>query len=132
MKAISFLMLTSLLFLGFMCEGSSPVVGSDQDVQINSLAFTVTSTSLSGQIMYASGTVRNYGSTKVSSPWYVEGQFYADSTYALKLGGDNTQINVPLEPGQSTLWNLSFTLPQGSAQNYPAFKVRDLRGIYRK
>ncbi len=132
MKAISLLMLTSLLFLGFMCEGSSPVVGSDQDVQINSLAFTVTSTSLSGQIMYASGTVRNYGSTKVSSPWYVEGQFYADSTYALKLGGDNTQINVPLDPGQSTIWNLSFTLPQGSAQNYPAFKVRDLRGIYRK
>ncbi len=132
MKAISLLMLTSLLFLGFMCEGSSPVVGSDQDVQINSLAFAITSTSLSGQTMYASGTVRNYGSTKVSSPWYVEGQFYADSTYALKLGGDNTQINVPLDPGQSTIWNLSFTLPQGSAQNYPAFKVRDLRGIYRK
>lgn len=125
-------MLTSLLFFGFFCEVSSPVVGSDQDVQIINLVFTVGSTSLSGQTMYASGTVRNSGSTKVSSPWYVEGQFYTDSTYSLKLGGGNTQIIVPLDPGQSTLWNLSCTPPQGSAQNYPAFRVRDLRGVYKK
>ena len=132
MKAISLLLLTSLLFFGFFCEESSPVVGSDQDVQIINLGFTVTSTSLSGQTMYASGIVRNNGTTKVSSPWYVEGQFYSDSTYTLKLGGGNTEITVPLDPGQSTPWDLTCTPSQGLGQNYPAFRVHDLRGIYKK
>jgi hypothetical protein len=125
--------LICLPFLAFVCESSKEdtVVGSNKDVEISGLTFTIDRSYVSGLTMYANGTVRNEGSAKVTSPWFVEGQFYTDSTYSLKLGGDNVQISVPLDHGQGTIWNLSFYLNQGTTQIYPEFKIGNLRGIYK-
>jgi hypothetical protein len=131
MKVLFVLILSSLSFFAFVCEKSNPVVGSNKDVEISGLVFTIDRSYVSGTTMYANGTVRNDGSGKVTSPWFVEGQFYTDSTYTMKLGGSNIQITVPLNQGQGTVWNLSFTPSQISAQYYPRFKVSDLRGIYK-
>jgi len=131
MKLLFVLILSSLSFYAFSCGGwSNPVVGSNNDVVINGLVFTIDRSYVSGTTMYANGTVRNNGSVKVTSPWVIEGQFYTDSTYIIKIGGSNVQINVPLESGQGTLWSLSFYPSQGT-QVYPNFKVGNLRGIYK-
>ncbi len=132
MKLHFVLLIASLSFFAFMCEKSDPVVGSNKDVEISGLVFTLDRSNISGATMYANGTVRNNGSGQVNSPWLVEGQFYTDSTYTMKLGGSNVQINVPLESGQGTIWSLSFYSNQGNIPTYPKFKVGNLRGIYEK
>lgn len=132
MKLLFVLILSSLSFYAFSCGvESNPVVGSNKDVEISGLVFTVERSYISGTTMYASGTVRNNGPLKVTSPWVIEGQFYTDSTYIIKIGGSNVQINVPLESGQGTLWSLSLYPGQGNSQTYPNFKVGNLRGIYK-
>ena len=127
------LILVCFPFLAFLCETSKedPVIGSTNDVEIRGLVFSIDTSYISGLTMYAYGTVRNESSAKVTSPWYVEGQFYTDSTYSLKLGGTNVRINVPLDHEQGTIWSLSFYLDQGNTRIYPEFKIGNLRGIYK-
>jgi hypothetical protein len=131
MKSFFVLIAVSMIFLAPACLRVSPVVGSDSDIEIIGLSFTIDKTYISGSSMYANGTVRYSGETKISSPWIIEGQFYTDSTYTMKLGGSYVQINVPLEPGQGTVWSLTFYPNQGNTQTYPKFKVGNLRGIYK-
>ena len=120
----------SLIFLGSSCENNT-VVGSDEGITvINNVSFTITELETSSSSLKASGTVKNTGSSKITSPWYIEGQFYADSTLSLKLGGDNTQIGVPLETGVATIWTLEFSNPDISEGNYPNFRVSNLRAFY--
>jgi len=120
----------SLTLLGSSCENNT-VVGSDEGVtKINNVSFTITGLETSSSSLKATGTVKNTGSSKITSPWYIEGQFYADSTLSLKLGGDNTQIGVPLETGLQTIWTLEFSSPDVSEGNYPNFRVSNLRAFY--
>jgi hypothetical protein len=132
MKQVWIFILSSILLLVSSCQKTpNSVVGSDTDIEIIGLTFTVTRTYINYSTMYAEGIARYSGSTKISSPWFIEGQFYTDSTYTIKLGGSNEQISVPLEPNQGTLWKLSFYPSQGTAQSYPDFRVGDLRGVYK-
>src|SRR5512135_3128621 len=83
-----------VLFLSFNCEpATETTVGSPQDTQIPNTTVTVDTTYTSGSSLYASGKVKNSGSSSITTPWYVECQFYTDSTFTLKLGGNNTQIS---------------------------------------
>jgi hypothetical protein len=82
--------------------------------------------------LVAAGTVTNKGTVAITPPWYVECEFYTDSTLTLKMGGNNTQMSVPLSPGQGTFWNISFSSTNVSVQNYPNFRVSDLRAVYKK
>jgi len=119
-----------LIFLGSSCENNT-VVGSDEGITvINNVSFTITELETSSSSLKASGTVKNTGSLKITSPWYIEGQFYADSTLSLKLGGDNTQIGVPLETGVATIWTFEFSNPDISEGNYPNFRISNLRAFY--
>jgi hypothetical protein len=133
MKTVIVVLFFGMSFIAFLCEPAKqdPVVGSNKDVEISGLAFIIDRSYVSGTTMYVNGTVRNNASGTITPPWYVEGQFYSDSTHSLKLGGANVQINVPLSQGQSTLWNLAYT-PALSAQYYPNFKVGDLRAVYKR
>ena len=121
----------SLTFLGSSCENSDPVVGSEVGVTvINHVFFTNSGLETSSSSLIASGTVKNTGSSKITPTWYIEGQFYADSTLTLKLGGDNTRITVPLEPGVQTLWSLTFSDPNIAEGDYPNFRVSNMRAYY--
>jgi hypothetical protein len=125
------MVILSLTFLGSSCETSDPVVGSEVGVtEITHVSFTITDLETSSSSLIASGTVKNIGSTKITPIWYIEGQFYADSTFTLKLGGDNTQITVPLESGVQTLWSLTFSDPNIAEGDYPNFRVSNLRAYY--
>jgi hypothetical protein len=124
--------LFSLLLIGASCEeGNSTVVGSNQgNTDINNVSFTVTELEVSSSSLKASGTVENTGSSTITSPWYVEAQFYADSTLTLKLGGNRTQIGVPLESGVQTLWSITFSSQNIAEGDYPNFRVSNMRAYY--
>lgn len=126
----------TLLFWLFFFGGCQKIVdptfvGSSKDTEIANMSFTVDTTYISSSYLYARGKVSNNGTNKALPPWYVEAQFYADSTYVTKLGGNNTLISVPLDPGQQTFWTISFTSSQVDVRQFPKFRVKDIRAIYK-
>jgi hypothetical protein len=132
----TFCLLISLLALILFnsCEtGEDTVVGSNQDTQIQNLSFHIDTTYLDSSQgrLIAKGTVINNGNSQVTSPWYVEGQFYTDRTYKIKLGGSSNQIGVPLSKGQSTFWTIYFSSSNVDVNDYPDARIADLRGIYK-
>jgi hypothetical protein len=130
-----FLLSAVILFFLFniSCDSNDSIVGSNQDTSISNLLFTVDTTYLnsSGGVLVASGIVKNRSNNMVESPWYVEAQFYTDRSLRTKLGGNYTQIGVPLSRDQSTFWTISFSSSNVDVRNYPNFAVSDLRGIYK-
>jgi len=64
--------------------------------------------------------------------WYIDGEFYADSTKKLILGGDVTSMNIPLNTGVETIWTLELSDPNIAEGSYPDFVVANLRAYYRE
>ena len=114
------------IFLLISCNNT---IGSDDVNELTNLDFTiddereVTTTSL-----IVKGSVINTGTTKVSSPWYIEGMFYSDTNFTTILGGASQTINVPLESGVSYNWTLSFSSSDILESEYQTFGFRNLRG----
>lgn len=133
MKLAVFMAMMFTLLIIVSCDTNDSVVGSDDDTKISNLSFTIQSTSLeaSSKRLVAKGTVKNNGNSEVTSPWYVEAQFFTDSTLTVKLGGSNTQIGVPISKGQSTFWTITFSSENVDVTDYPKFAVGELRGIYK-
>lgn len=121
-----------ILLLTFCDSPTNSIVGTKEDIKIDNVSFVIDTTYLKSSIFYAKGRVTNYGNSLIESPWYVEAQFYTDATYKLKLGGNYTEIGVPLEPYQSTFWLLTFSASTTDLNQYPNFRVGDLRAIYKK
>ena len=119
-----YFLLTILLMYG--CNN---VIGSDDDTELNNLEFTQIVKAVSDSELTVTGQVKNTGTTKVSSPWYVEGMFYTDTTFTFILGGDNQRQNVPLEPEVSISWTLSYSSSEVLESDYPNFGFRNLRGF---
>ena len=128
-SSVKILIIAALTFLGSSCE-QDPVIGPDPGKDPIRVTFTVTSQQVTSTKLSVSGKVKNTGSSTITSYWYVEGQFYADNTYTLLLGGDVTTINLPLNPGVETLWNLELSDPDIAEGNYPNFAVKDLVAYY--
>lgn len=133
MKQILFLLFVLISIHFTACDESEPVVGSTGDKVISNLSFKVDTTYLDSQNnrLVAKGTVKNNGSAQVTSPWYVECQFYTNSSKTTKLGGNFTQIGVPLSNGQSAFWTITYSSSNSNVNDYPDFAVGDLRGIYK-
>lgn len=125
------LIIIALTFLGSSCE-QDPVIGPGPGKDPIRVTFTVTSQHVTSTKLSVSGKVKNTGSSTITAYWYVEGQFYADHTFSLLLGGDVTTINLPLNPGVETLWNLELSDPDIAEGNYPNFAVKDLVAYYTK
>ena len=125
------LIVTALTFLGSSCE-QDPVIGPDPGKDPIRVTFTITSQLVTSSKLSVSGKVKNTGSSTITAYWYIEGQFYADNTYSLLLGGDVTTINLPLNPGVETLWNLELSDPDIAEGNYPNFALKDLVAYYTK
>lgn len=123
--------LLTLTFLGSSCE-EDPIIGPGPDKEPIRVRFTVTSRTVTSTKLYVSGRVKNIGSSTITPYWYIEGQFYADNTFTLLLGADVTTINLPLDPGVETLWNLELSDPDIAEGNYPNFAVGDLIAYYDK
>jgi hypothetical protein len=125
------LIIAALTFLGSSCE-QDPVIGPDPGKDPIRVTFTITSQLATSTKLSVSGKVKNTGSSTITAYWYIEGQFYADNTYSLLLGGDVTTINLPLNPGVEALWNLELSDPNIAEGNYPNFALKDLVAYYTK
>lgn len=109
------------------------IVGSTSDTVIPNVVFQIDTTYVTtSPAMVAKGKATNTGTTTISSPWYIEAQYYTDATYKTKLGGNYTQIGVPISNGQQVLWTISFTTSTVDVRQYPNFRVGDIRAIYKK
>jgi len=115
------------------CEEGEAIVDSDTDTVIQNLSFVVDTTFLdsANDRLVAKGTVKNNGNSKVTSPWYVECQFYTNSSKTTKLGGNYTQIGVPLAKSESTFWIITYSSSNVNVNDYPNFAVGNIRGIYK-
>ena len=132
MKKIAVIIPIFIFLTLISCEESDPVVGSDNDTTIPNLSFVIDTTYLdmANSRLIVKGTVKNNGRSKVTSPWYVECQFYTNSSKTIKLGGSYTQIGVPLSYSESTFWTITYSSSNVDVTNYPNFTVGNLRGIY--
>ena len=133
MKKLFFLLFI-IPFFFTSCENTTDAtVGSSSDTEIQHLAFVVDTTYLDGSNarLVVRGTVSNIGTNTVTSPWYVEAQFYTDDSQVTKLGGNYTQIGVPLEAGKQTFYTIYFSSSNVDVRQYPNFAVDNIRGIYK-
>ena len=131
MKVTAFLSFF-VVFIAASCEESGDsIVGSSKDTEISNMSFTLDTTYISNTSLVAQGKAIYNGRDRVSPPWYVEAQFYTDSTFVTKLGGNHTAISVPLDPGQQTFWLISFSSAQVDVRQFPRFRVKDIRAIYK-
>jgi hypothetical protein len=131
--AIKNILLVLFVIVAFtFCDSSTnSVVGLKEDREIKNVSFSVDTTYIQNSQLHAKGTVTNLGNIEIESPWYIEAQFYTDSTYQIKIGGNNTQISVPLEPYQSTFWALALSATTVDLNDYPYFRLSDFRAIYK-
>ncbi|NUM61981.1 MAG: hypothetical protein HUU44_07510 [Ignavibacteriaceae bacterium] len=133
MKKIIFAILVLFSLQLTSCDVGETTVGSDEDTVIPNLKFDVDTTYLdsANDRLVAKGSVKNNGNSKVTSPWYVECQFYTNSSRTTKLGGNYTQIGVPLAKNESTFWSITYSSSNVNVNDYPNFAVGNIRGIYK-
>ncbi len=115
--------------INFLLISCSNTIGSDDVNELTNLEFTIDDEKeVTTTALIVKGSVINTGTTKVSSPWYIEGMFYSDTNFTTILGGASQTINVPLESGVNYNWTLSFSSSDILESEYQTFGFRNLRG----
>ena len=134
MKIIA-LIVTILLFYG--CSGG--VIGSENNETINHVVWSIGTTgnpagySSTNESWLVTGMITNTGDTTILAPWWVEAEFYSDSTFTLILGGDQQSFNVSLQSGVSIQWTLSYSDPDKvEFESHPYFAINNFRAFISK
>ena len=112
--------------------GCHDIIGSNNVFELHNVNLTVTEMEATNTRWKVSGTVVNTGDTTVLAPWYVEAEFYADSTFSLLLGGDQYSFNVNLNTNTSTFWTLKFSSSEIVESNYTDFAIKNFRAFIKK
>ena len=76
---IIILIVTILLFVG--CSGG--VIGSEDNETINDVEWTLNEYTFSNTTLTATGMITNTGATTILATWWVEAEFYSDSTFSI-------------------------------------------------
>ena len=76
--------------------------------------------------------ITNTGDTTILALWWVEAEFYSDSTFTLILGGDQQSFNVNLQTGVSTQWTLNYSSQDKVESAYPNFAINNFRAFISK
>lgn len=119
--------LVLLRLVGSGCESEPSVTGADDVFVLPGAQITLSSYAIVDNGLQANGTVKNAGTTRYAPYWYVEGDFYSDSTFTLKLGGAVKSFSFPLEPGVATPLVLRFSSQTIDVNQFPHFRVGNLR-----
>ena len=128
-KIKSIMMLLLLASGCWQCQET--ITGSPNVDVISHVRFRVTESWAESTRLVAKGTVENTGTRTITPPFYVEGQFYSDAGYRLKLGGDNYRLAFSLAPGESAVWTLEFSSSEINEAQYPDFAVKNLRAYWK-
>ena len=121
----------ALRIVGGGCEPNPGPTGSEDVFTLPGAQILISALAVQDNALVATGSVENTSTTRYSPYWYAEADFYADSTYTLKLGGSAQTFSYVLDPGESTLLNIRFRSTQLDVNLYPNFRVKNLRA-YRK
>mgnify|MGYP000050008805 CR=1 FL=1 len=123
-----------ILFTG--CQG---VIGSKNNETIDHVDWSIGTIdnpagySFTNESLLVTGMITNTGDTTILAPWWVEAEFYSDSTFTLILGGDQQSFNVNLQPGVSIQWTLSYSDPDKiEFESYPYFAIDNFRAFISK
>ncbi len=117
-----------LLFAMFMVScNECPVVGAEDIAELEDANFNITEYLFTSTELIVKGTVSNDGEEIFYPPWYIEAEFYADSTFTTKFGGTRTIINYSLAPDENTLWQLTYSSSLIVESDYPNFRIKNLR-----
>ena len=132
MKTI-LLILTIILFTG--CQG---VIGSKNNETIVHVEWVLGTDdnpagySYTNETLQVTGMITNTGDTTIIAPWFVEAEFWVDSTFEIILGGDQETFNINLYSGKSTQWNLKYSSDDKVESNYPNFVIDNFRAFISK
>jgi len=107
-----------------VCGGNSGNMTTINDVEWTFDEYTVSNTSLT-----ATGMITNTGNSTIPAPWWVEAEFFSDSTFTLILGGNQQSFNVTLQSGVSIQWTLSWSSSNIIESNYPNFAIGNFRAF---
>ncbi len=122
------LIITIILVAMFMVScNESNVVGADDVSVLEDANFTITEYLFTSTELIVKGTVSNDGNDTFYPIWYIEAEFYADSTFVTKFGGATIAKNYSLAPGENTLWQLTYSSSLIVESDYPNFAVKNLR-----
>jgi len=80
----------------------------------------------------ATGTITNVGDTTILAPWYIEAEFYVDSTFLFILGGDQVSYNENLYVNNSRFWTLEFSSSEIDESLYQDFAIKNFRAFIKK
>ena len=125
---IIILIVTILLFVG--CSGG--VIGSENNETINDIEWALNEYTFSNTTLTATGMITNTGDTTILATWWVEAEFYSDSTFSVILGGDQQSFDVNLQSGVSTQWTLNYSDPNKTESDYPNFAINNFRAFISK
>jgi hypothetical protein len=67
--------------------------------------------------------------TTILAPWFVEANYYSDSTFTVILGGNQQSFNLNLQSGVSTYWTLSYSSADIVESSYPNFTINNFRAF---
>ena len=132
MKTI-LLILTIILFTE--CQG---VIGSKNNETIVHVEWVLGTDdnppgySYTNKTLQVMGMITNTGDTTIIAPWFVEAEFWADSTFEIILGGDQFTFNFNLYSGKSTEWDLEYSSANKVESNYPNFAIYNFRAFISK
>ncbi len=129
MKALLLCAMVLILFVIIGCNKEDLIGVEDVEV-ISHVQFTINEKIVSSTRLTVNGIIKNTGNKTIYPPWFIDGEFYSDSTFTFKLGGDKTKINYTLASNESTGWQLIFSSDQYIESDYPNFDVKNLRAFY--
>ena len=114
------------------------VVGSESNRTINHIEWSLgtlqdsTGYVVTNSGLKATGTITNVGDTTILAPWYIEAEFYVDSTFLFILGGDQVSYNENLYVNNSRFWTLEFSSSEIDESLYQDFAIKNFRAFIKK
>ena len=110
------------------------VIGSESNSTINHIEWSLDSNGyvVTNSGLKATGTITNIGDTTILAPWYVEAEFYEDSTFSFILGGDQQYHDVNLYVNVGRPWTLEFSSSDIVESNYTDFAIKNFRAFIKK
>ena len=114
------------------------IIGSEANQTISHVEWSLgtpddsTGYVVSNSMLKATGIIKNIGESTIIAQWYIEAEFYTDSTFSFLLGGDQHSFNVNLNSNTSTFWTLKFSSSEIAESKYTDFAIKNFRAFIKK
>ena len=138
MKKINLLIAVTVCVIIMLISCGDGIVGSELAQKINHIEWSLgtpedsTGYVVTNSRLKATGTITNVGDTTILAPWYVEAEFYEDSTFSFILGGDQAYYNENLYVNNSRFWTLEFSSSEIDESLYQDFAIKNFRAFIKK